>query len=136
MSRGKVLIVGGTLKTLDNVVDRLRDWGVEYRFTLGCATALEVLEEQHFDLVLTKLRLPDSNAFELVPVAEKLRMALYAYFPARGDFWWLPLVTSGRACASEHAMQTAEFLRAARSLLSEAGASIGTYAASPAEPRF
>lgn len=95
-------------------------WRVRIRFADSHAQASELVKRSRFRMVLTKLRLPDANATDLIALAKGRPIDLFSYLRVKEGFLWLPLVMSGQECQGARPLQTEEFLRVAEESLNEA----------------
>lgn len=129
MPMTRILVIGDANTRPISLMDQLKYWGAEYRFASSRADASGLLGFQQFDLVFSRLRLPDATALDLVSLVGGKRIDLFSYIPAEDGFWWLPLVRSGRECVGERAMQPSEFLRLAEKLLKGKASTAVSYAA-------
>jgi hypothetical protein len=111
MTTPRILLVGDSETRPAGLTERLIDWGGRCRFSSSRADASLLVQSESFDLVLSRMRLPDGNAFQLVPLFEGGPTTLFAYLSARDGCWWLPLVKSGSKCEHGPALQYTEFLK-------------------------
>lgn len=128
MSTKTILVIGDRHTRPRFVLRRLAKRGAQSIFASSREDASQMLRFHPVDLVLTKLRLPDGDAFELIPLVEGKSIGMFCYLPAKGTFWWLPLVKSGQKCWGEHAVQTRGFLRLAEELFAGEAPTASDYA--------
>ncbi len=110
MATPRILLVGDNETRPYWLSERLIDWGGQCQFA-SCRTDVAVLlRSQRFELLLSRMRLPDGNAFELIPLVQGRSTSLFSYLPAKDGCWWLPLVQSGKECISGPALPEPDFM--------------------------
>ena len=120
MATSKVLLIGDAETRPTWLLDKLASLDVVSYFVPGRADLPGMLRLHRFAFILTKLRLPDASAFDLVPLVRGISVDLYAYLQAGNGAWWVPLVKGGAECvgAGARPLKRDEFLRmVARMLL-------------------
>jgi hypothetical protein len=110
MATPRILLVGDKETRPSSLSERLTEWGGHYQLASCCADVGMLLRAQRFELVLSRMRLPDGNAFELIPLVQGRSISLFSYLPAKDGCWWLPLVHSGTECISGPALPDPEFM--------------------------
>jgi CheY-like chemotaxis protein len=110
MTTPRILLVGDRETRPSYLSERLTEWGGECQFASHRADVAMLIRSQRFELVLSRLRLSDGNAFELIPLVQGRPISLYSYLPAKDGCWWLPLVQSGTECISGPALPELEFM--------------------------
>lgn len=91
MNRISILVVDDASDTLDVIAQCLSTTGHEVTCASGGRQAISLMEEQHFDLVITDLLMPDSDGMQVIMAARKTQpdasvVAMSGggeYFPAR-----------------------------------------------------
>ena len=76
MSRARVLIVDDEPDMVENCARILKPAGYECLVTTDARRALEILESEHPDLLLTDLKMPEVDGMELLHRAHELDPAL------------------------------------------------------------
>ena len=111
MTTPRILLVGDSETRPSFLSERLIEWGGECKFASCRADVAALIRSQRFDLILSRMRLPDGSAFELVPLVNGRPTSLFSYLPTKDGCWWLPLVRSGAECAGGPALQDTTFMR-------------------------
>lgn len=111
MAASKILIVGDSETRPNGLVERLIDWGGRCQFASCRAEVFALVQTESFNLVLSRTRLHDGNAFQLIPLFEGQPTSLFSYLSARNGCWWLPLLKSGSECEGGPAIQHKDFMR-------------------------
>jgi hypothetical protein len=117
MATLRILLVGDSETRPLYLAERVSEWGGQCEIAACRADVAMMLRGQRFELLLSRMRLPDGNAFEMIPLVEGKSISLYSYLPARGGFWWLPLVQSGTECISGPAVPEPEFMEMLEGLI-------------------
>jgi hypothetical protein len=117
MTDPRILLVGDNDTRPNYLMDRLTEWGGQCHLASCRYDVGVLLRSQRIELVLSRMRLPDGNAFELIPLVEGRSISLYSYLPAKDGCWWLPLVKSGAECISGPAMPELEFMEMLEGLI-------------------
>jgi hypothetical protein len=107
----RILLVGDSETRPYHLSERLADWGGECQFASCRADVSTLIRSQRFDLVLSRMRLSDGSAFELIPLVNGRPTSLFSYLPTKDGCWWLPLVRSGAECSSGPALQDTVFMQ-------------------------
>ena len=110
-------MIGDAYGKLASLMEEMKCWGAAFGFASTRAGACKLLESQEFGLVLSRLRLPDASAIELITLVEGRRTDLFSYMPAGDGLRWLHLVHSGKECVGSDTMRTPDFLRIIEKLL-------------------
>jgi two-component system, NtrC family, response regulator HydG len=71
-NKGRILVVDDKLEFAETVADGLRDAGYEAEALGSGRSALARLESGDFDALITDLRMPDLDGFELVSASRRL----------------------------------------------------------------
>jgi len=71
MSKKRILVVDDDYSIIDLLKDALPTFGFEADFTTKGGRAIELLEEQHYDLILSDIRMPEINGIEVATAAIK-----------------------------------------------------------------
>jgi CheY-like chemotaxis protein len=111
MAALRILLVGDSETRPFCLCDRLNEWGGQCEFASCRADVVTLLRGQRFELVLSRMRLEDGNAFELIPLMQGRPISLFSYLPAKDGCWWLPLVQSGTECVSGPALPEPAFMQ-------------------------
>jgi len=119
-----VLFVGEYPALSASVAHVLKSLGCECRYAATCEQALATLQQRRFRLVLSKAKLLDGNARELVPGVEAARGWLFLSFPVEDGCWWIPVMEEGRLCMEAVALHSREFSKAVVKILKAAPAAI------------
>jgi hypothetical protein len=117
-----VLFVGEYPALSASVTRVLKSLGCECHYAASREQALAILEERRFRLVLSKAKLPDGNARELLPKVEAAAGWLFLSFPVEDGCWWIPLMEEGRLCLEAVALHSREFSKALVKILKSAPA--------------
>lgn len=117
MTAPRILLVGDSETRPAGLTEHLTDWGGRCRFSYSRADVSALIQSESFDLVLSRMRLPDGNAFQLIPLFKGRPTSLFSYLSARDGCWWLPLVKSGSECDRGPALQDPEFLKVAQRIV-------------------
>ncbi|MDE3137617.1 MAG: hypothetical protein KGL59_13655 [Acidobacteriota bacterium] len=117
MAAVRILLVGDSETRPFHLSDRVSEWGGQCEFAACRAEVVTLLRGQRFELVLSRMRLADGNAFELIPLVQGRPVSLFSYLPAKDGCWWLPLVRSGTECISGPAMPEPEFMEMLEGLI-------------------
>jgi len=111
MATARILLVGDNETRPFWLSERLTKWGGQCQFAACRSDVASMIRAQRFDLVLSRMRLSDGNAFELISLVQGRSTSLFSYLPAKDGCWWLPLVRSGTECVSGPALQETEFMQ-------------------------
>lgn len=106
----KILLVGDRETRPCWLLERLNNWGGQCQFAFSRTDVAGLVRTESFDLVLSRMRLRDGNAFQLIPLFEGRSTSLFSYLSARDGRWWLPLLASGSECEHGPALQEPEFM--------------------------
>lgn len=107
----RILLVGDNETRPYHLSERLTQWGGECQFASSRADVVALIRSQRFDLILSRMRLSDGSAFELIPLVNGRPISLFSYLPTKDGRWWLPLVRSGVECLSGPALQDNAFMQ-------------------------
>jgi len=69
ISRGRLLIVDDEIDTLGPLCEVLKEWGYEVLHATSGKNALEILEREEVDLLVSDLSMPEMNGIELLRTA-------------------------------------------------------------------
>jgi len=117
-----VLFVGEYPALSASVARVLKSLGCECHYAATCDEALAALQQRRFRLVLSKAKLEDGNARELLPTVEASRGWLFLSFPVEDGCWWIPVMEEGRMCMEAVALHSREFSKALVKILKSAPA--------------
>lgn len=106
----RILLVGDSETRPFHLSERLAEWGGECEFASCRADVASLIRSQRFDLILSRMRLSDGSAFELIPLVNGRPTSLFSYLPTKDGCWWLPLVRMGAECSSGPALQDTVFM--------------------------
>lgn len=115
-----VLFVGEYPALSSSVAHALKSLGCECHYAASCEEALAMLQQGSFRLVLSKAKLPDGNARELISPVEAASGWLFLSFPVEDGCWWIPLMEEGRLCMEAVALHSREFSKALVNILKSA----------------
>lgn len=107
----RILLVGDSETRPFHLAERLTEWGGECQFASCRSDVVALIRSQRFDLILSRMRLSDGSAFELIPLVNGRPISLFSYLPTKDGCWWLPLVRSGAECSSGPALQDHVFMQ-------------------------
>jgi len=107
----RILLVGDSETRPYHLSERLAEWGGECQFASCRADVVSLIRSQRFDLILSRMRLSDGSAFELIPLVKGRPTSLFSYLPTKDGCWWLPLVRLGAECSSGPALQDSVFMK-------------------------
>jgi hypothetical protein len=103
------LLIGESARSFSHIVQRLERAGCRCRFANSYEAALEQLEQETFDLVLSVIR-PESGAIaSLVRRLEGSGASFYYTHPVEEGCWWLPALRRGEQCFGRPALRPSEF---------------------------
>jgi CheY-like chemotaxis protein len=89
MRKKQILLIDDEPAWLTSVLQLLRDEGFEVRGAQSGAEALKVLAKYHPDLILSDLRMPDMNGFDLlekIKTLPKMKSTPVVFLSAIDDF--------------------------------------------------
>ena len=72
----QILLVDDERNAMEVYADFLRMWGYAVTTATSAAQAIELAEEEDFDLVITDLWMPDMNGIELLKTLKQMRPTL------------------------------------------------------------
>ena len=104
-----VLFVGEFPALSASVARVLKSWGRECRYAATCEQAMAALEQRGFRLVLSKAKLPDGSARQLISTIEKNSGWLFVSFPVEDGCWWIPVMEKGQTRMEAVALHSREF---------------------------
>ncbi|MCP4706975.1 MAG: response regulator, partial [candidate division Zixibacteria bacterium] len=78
--QAKFIVVDDEEIVLSLVRDALEDSGYYIELAGGSLEALEKIEKEHFDFILTDIRMPDCDGIELVQKARQINPSLGVIF--------------------------------------------------------
>lgn len=105
-----------------SVARALKSPGCECHYVASCEEALAALQQRKFRLVLSKAKLQDGNARELLPTVEAACGWLFLSFPVEDGCWWIPVMQEGQMCMEAVALHSREFSKALVKILKSAPA--------------
>ena len=105
----KILLVGEDLNQHSHFAQRLACWGADLQCVPSCSQACVLLKEQAFDLVVSRLKLVDGSALQMVPLLDGSPTALFCSQPVADGCWWMPVVEVGRVCWGAPGLRAKEF---------------------------
>lgn len=104
-----VLFVGEYPGLSASVARVLNGLGCERRFEASCGDALAALRTMKYRVVLSKAKLADGNARQLIPLTQAVSGWLFLSFPVEDGCWWIPLMQAGELCTEAVALHSREF---------------------------
>jgi hypothetical protein len=105
----KILLVGESLNQHSQIAQRLACWGADRQYASSCSQACTLLKEQAFDLVISRLKLTDGSAAQMIPLLEGSPATLFCSQPVAIGCWWLPIIDRGRLCWGAPGLRAKEF---------------------------
>jgi DNA-binding NtrC family response regulator len=108
----KVLLIGETPQGSSYLTNRLQGRGCNCEFVTSYQEACATLRSQHFDLVLSPMRLCDRSVFPLVDFLEGSGVTLFYSHAVEEGCWWLPALRRGQRCFGSSALRPGEFVSA------------------------
>lgn len=109
MAAIRILLVGGSLNQHSQFAQRLACWGAECQHAPSCSQACALLKEQTFDLVISRMKLTDGSAAQMIPLLEGSPCTLFCSQPVAIDYWWLPIIEKGKLCWGAPGLRAKEF---------------------------
>jgi len=107
-----VLFVGEYPALSASVARALKSLGCECHYAASCEQALAALQRRKYRLVLSKAKLADGSARQLLPPVESGSGWLFLSFPVEDGCWWIPVMEEGRMCMEAVALHSREFSKA------------------------
>jgi hypothetical protein len=99
-----VLLVGDNARNSPILQDHLRRRGGGIFFATSCKEAQKILEERHYDLVLSEFLLSDGTAYQLVPCLRGTDTTMFFSNAVEDGCWWLNAVFEGEDRTEEPGM--------------------------------
>lgn len=109
MATIKILLVGEDLNQHSHFAQCLACWGANLQYAPSCSQACALFKERAFDLVVSRLKLVDGSALQMVPLLDGSPATLFCSQPVADDCWWLPVVEGGRVCWGAPGFRAKEF---------------------------
>jgi hypothetical protein len=109
MGTARILLVGEGLNRHSQLAQCLADWGVERQFASSGSQACALLKKQAFDLIISRLKLADGPASQMIPLLEGSPATLFCSQPVATDCWWLPIIERGIVCWGAPGLRAKEF---------------------------
>jgi CheY-like chemotaxis protein len=106
----RALLIGENPRGSSHLVKVLEGHGCDCSFATSYQEVYSILGTQHFDLVLSPLRLRDCSMFPLANLLERSNITLFYFQLVEDGCWWLPALRSGRKCFGSHALPPSEFV--------------------------
>ncbi len=91
--------------------------GCECRYAKTCEQALAAMHKRNFRVVLSKPKLADGNARELISATEANSGWLFLSFPVEDGCWWIPVMENGQLCVEAVALHSREFSKSLLNIL-------------------
>ena len=88
--RPKALLIGESPQGSSHLAKRLQERGCECEFAVSYQEARSLLGAQHFDLVLSPMRLRDVSLFPLICLLDRSNITLFYFHAVEDGCWWLP----------------------------------------------
>lgn len=110
----RILLVGDRETRPSCLSDCIDDWGPRCQFAFSRADVTVLVRAASFNLVLSRMRLPDGDAFQLIPLFKGRPTSLFSYLSAKDGCWWLPLLKAGAECERGPALHELEFMKMLR----------------------
>jgi hypothetical protein len=95
----------------------LNSLGCECHYAETCEEALAAMEKREFRVVLSKAKLADGNARQLIPAIEAASGWLFLSFPVEDGCWWIPAMENGQMCMEAVALHSREFSKSLLNIL-------------------
>jgi DNA-binding NtrC family response regulator len=108
----RVLLVGENPQGCSYLALRLQEWGCHCEFAASYPEACSLLRLQHFDLVLSPMRLRDKSLFPLIDLLDGSGVTLFFFHAVEQGCWWLPSLRRGEKCFGSSALRPSEFVTA------------------------
>jgi DNA-binding NtrC family response regulator len=115
----RALLIGENSQGSSHLAKILEGRGCDCRFATSYQEACSLLDTQHFDLVLSPLRLRDRSIFPLASLLEGSSITLFYFQLVEDGCWWLPALRSGRKCFGTHALRPSEFVISLNEIIAE-----------------
>ncbi|MGA9884576.1 MAG: hypothetical protein WBQ34_12730 [Candidatus Acidiferrales bacterium] len=107
-----VLFVGEYPALSASMARMLKSTGCEIRYAASCEEALAAMQQRRFRVVLSKTKLADGSARELIPSTQTAQGWLFLSFPVEEGCWWIPVMQEGQLCVEAVALRSREFSKA------------------------
>jgi len=105
----KILLVGEDLNQHSRFAQRLACWGANLQYASSCSKACDLLKAEAFDLVVSRLKLTDGSASQMIPLLEGSPASLFCSQPVAFGCWWLPVIERGKLCWGAPGLRAKEF---------------------------
>jgi hypothetical protein len=112
-----VLFVGEYPALSASLARVLNSLGCECRYAETCEEALAAMDKRKYRVVLSKPKLADGNARELIPATEAASGWLFLSFPVEDGCWWIPVMENGQLCVEAVALHSREFSKSLLNIL-------------------
>jgi DNA-binding NtrC family response regulator len=108
----KVLLVGENPQGCSCLAQGLQERGCYCEFAASYPEICSLLRVQHFDLVLSPMRLRDASLFPLIDLLDGSGVTLFFSHAVEQGCWWLPALRRGERCFGSSALRPSEFVTA------------------------
>jgi hypothetical protein len=103
------LLIGESARSFSHIVKRLEKAGCRCDFATSYEEAMQKLEKETFDLVLSVVRPEDGAIASLVERLAGSGASFYYAHPVEEGCWWLPALRRGEQCFGRPALRPSEF---------------------------
>jgi DNA-binding NtrC family response regulator len=123
MTEGKprVLLIGENSQGSSYLTKRLEGRGCDCRFATSYSEACALLQAEHFDLVLSPMRLRNASVFPLMDLLAGSSMSVFYSHAVEEGCWWLPALRRGQRCFGSSALRPSEFVIVLDEVIEEIG---------------
>jgi hypothetical protein len=104
-----VLMMGEGMRKASHLEDFLRRSGWNCRVEPEMSVALQLAEQNPYDLVLSGVRMDRAHRGKLVNSLMKAKASLFFSMAVEYGCWWLPAVRLGENCADSPALPSKRF---------------------------
>lgn len=108
----KVLLVAESPQGCSYLAQRLQERGCHCEVAASYPETCSLLRIQHFDLVLSPMRLRDKSLFPLIDLLDGSAVTLFFSHAVEQGCWWLPALHHGERCFGSAALRPSEFVTA------------------------
>ena len=105
----RVLVVGNAARKASILEDYLLKRGCDVCFATSQKDALELLQRNQFDLVLSEFMLPDGTAYQLMPALRGTDTTMFFSNAVEDGCWWMNAIYEGKDHSEDPGMRPAEF---------------------------
>ena len=104
-----ILLVGDGARNAPILQDNLQKRGCDIFFAASCKEAQKMLQEGHYDLVLSEFMLSDGTAYQLMPCILDTNTTMFFSNVVEDGCWWMNAIYKGHARTEEPGMRPAQF---------------------------